>query len=126
MTAETPLLHPLVPPGEFDLEVLLGYEPPTRWRPEEGEKVIGELVRVVEQTSFGRSAPTLYLLVDDEHYITVRASGVVLRGALDELKPRPGEKVAIKFEGMQTSAAGHQYRLHRFAVQRAGRWQVAQ
>jgi hypothetical protein len=125
MTTTAPQLHPLVPPGPFDLEALLEFEPPTRWRPEPGEKVIGELVRTAEKTSFGRAAPTLYLLVDDR-YVTVRASGVVLRGALDELRPNPGEPVAIKFEGMRTSAAGHQYALYRLAVKRAGSWKVAQ
>jgi len=119
-----PRLHPLIPPGPFDLAMLLEYEPPTRWRPEPEEKVVGELVRIAEKTSFGRAAPTLYLLVD-ERYVTVRASGVVLRGALDELKPKTGDRVAVKFEGMRTSAAGHQYALHRMAVKRAGRWVVA-
>ena len=132
MTTEAPFLHPLVPPGEFDLDVLLGYEPPTRWRPEPEEKMVGELVRVADKVSFGRSAPTLYLLVlPDEHddpsarYMTVRASGVVLRGALEELKPKTGETVALKYEGMRTSANGHQYALYRMAVRRDGRWQVA-
>lgn len=120
-----PQLHPLVPPEPFDLQALLAHEPPTRWRPEPGEKVIGELVRVAEKTSWGRAAPTLYLLVGDERYVTVRASGVVLRGALDELKPHTGELLAVKFEGFRESAAGHRYALHRMAVKRAGRWVVA-
>jgi len=126
MTDEVSQLHPLVPPEPFDLAALLEHEPPTRWRPEEGEKVVGELVRTAEKTSFGRSAPTLYLLVDDGRYVTVRASGVVLRGALEELKPKPGELLALKFEGFRESAAGHRYALHRMAVRRHGKWVLAQ
>jgi hypothetical protein len=132
MTTEMPHLHPLIPPGPFDLATLLEFEPPTRWRPEPEEKVLGELVRIAEKTSFGRAAPTLYLLVPPDErddpsarYLTVRASGVVLRGALDELKPRDGERLAVKFEGMRTSAAGHQYAMYRMAVHRAGRWVMA-
>ena len=120
-----PQLHPLIPPGPFDLVTLLTHEPPVRWRPEPGERVTGELVRLVEKTSFGQSAPTLYLLVDDGRYVTVRASGVLLRNAVAELKPKPGEEVAVKFEGMRASAAGRTYALNRMAVRRAGRWAVS-
>jgi hypothetical protein len=119
-------LHPLVPPGPFDLAALLEHDPPTRWRPEPGEKVVGELVRIAEKTSWGRSAPTLYMLVQPGRYVTVRASGVVLRGALEELRLHPGDPVAIKFEGMRESANGHMYALYRMAVKRAGSWKVAQ
>lgn len=125
--SEAPIqLHPNLPPGEFDLAALLEYDPPTRWHPEEGEKLIGELTRVVEKVSFGHPAPTLYVLVEGDRYMTVRASGVVLRGAIGELKPAIGEQVAFKFEGMRESVAGHQYALYRMAVKRPGGWVVAQ
>jgi hypothetical protein len=126
-----PQLHPLIPAGPFDLVTLLAHEPPVRWRPEPGERVTGELVRLVDKTSFGQSAPTLYLLVEGPddgpvRYITVRASGVVLRNMTKELKPRTGEQVALKFEGLRASAAGHTYALYRMAVRRGGSWVVAQ
>lgn len=127
-----PMLHPHIPAGEFDLPTLLAYEPPTRWRPEPGEKVQGELVKIEERRSFGRSAPTLFILVPpatgdphDERYVTVRASGVVLRGGLDELRPEPGEQVALKYEGMRKTADGQrEYAYHRLGVRRGGRWAV--
>lgn len=119
-------LHPLVPAGEFDLAALLEHEPPTRWRPDPGEKVIGTLDRIADKVSFGRAAPTLYLLADEGDYLTVRASGIVLRGAVEELRPTPGEKLAIKFEGMRESANGHNYALYRMAVKRATGWVAAQ
>lgn len=125
MTASTQL-HPLIQPGEFDLDTLLQYDPPTRWRPEPQEKLVGELARIAEKVSFGQPAPTLYVLVEDGQYLTVRASGVVLRGALEELKPTVGERVAFKFEGFRESAEGRRYALWRFAVKRAGSWKVAQ
>lgn len=96
-----------------------------RWRPASGDRVTGELVRIADKTSFGNAAPTLYLLVDDGRYVTVRASGVVLRGALETAKPKPGEQIAIKFEGMKTSAAGRDYAMYRFAVRRDASWWVA-
>ena len=128
-----PQLHPHIPAGRFDLSELLSYEPPTRWRPETGDKVIGRLVKQEERRSFGRSAPTLFILVppvtEDEHqdrYVTVRASGVVLRGGLDQLKPQPHEDIALKYEGMRKTADGtREYAYYRMAVKRGGRWVVA-
>jgi hypothetical protein len=134
MTTELVQLHPLIPPGEFDLDELLKFEPPTRWHPEPGERVDGVLAKEDERTTFGKSAPTLFLLVPpnfedihDHRYVVVRASGVVLRGAVDQLRPRPGERVALKYEGKRPTADGsREYAYHRMAVQRDGRWVVAQ
>lgn len=125
MNVEDIALHPRVPPGEFDLTALLEHDPPTRWHPQPGEKLIGELVRLVDKTAFGTTAPTLYVLTEDDHYRTVRASGVVLRGAIEDLKPAAGERVAVKFEGFRESAEGRRYALYRFAVKRSGGWVVA-
>jgi len=134
MTTTMPQLHPHIPAGSFDLAALLEYEPPTRWRPEVGDKVIGQLVKLEDRVSFGRSAPTLFVLVPpvpdsphDELYITVRASGVVLRGGLEALDPRPGEDIALKYEGMRLTADGaREYAYYRVAVRRGGRWVIAQ
>ena len=128
-----PLLHPHIPAGEFDLNELLEFEPPTRWHPEEGEKVQGQLVKLEERTTWGRSAPTLFILVppnlEDIHehkYVVVRASGVVLRGALEDLDPLPGETVAIKYEGKKPTSDGtREYAMYRFAVRRDRQWLVA-
>jgi hypothetical protein len=128
-----PQLHPNIPAGRFELVELLAYEPPCRWRPEVGEKIIGQLVKQVDRRSFGREAPTLFVLVPpgtgDEHddrYVVVRASGVVLRGALDQLKPQPWEWVAFKYEGLRPTADGtREYAYYRMGVKRDGRWVVA-
>lgn len=128
-----PLLHPHVPAGRFDLDELLGFEPPTRWHPEPGDRVQGTLVKADERTSFGKSAPTLFVLVppnaEDVHehrYVVVRASGVVLKGAVEELRPAAGEQVAFKYEGKRKTADGsREYAYHRMAVRRGGTWAVA-
>lgn len=134
MQTSLPRLHPNIPAGRFDLAELLSYEPPTRWRPEPGDRVQGQLVKIEDRRSFGRSAPTLFVLVPpttgDEHddrYMVIRASGVVLRSAIDQLRPLPDEEVAVRYEGMRTTADGTRtYAYHRMAVRRNGRWMVAQ
>src|SRR5690606_33535315 len=125
-----PLLHPYVPAGRFELSELLEYEPPVRWRPEEGEQIQGTLIKIEERSAFGRSAPTMFILIPpedvDEHehrYVTVRASGIVLKGAVHEREPGPGEEIAVKYEGQKTTTDGsREYAMHRLAVKRRGRW----
>lgn len=115
-----PQLHPLVPPGEFDLGALLEHEPPSRWSPEPGEGVEGELVKIVETKAFGSSAPVLFLLLDDGRLVTVRCGGVVLRGQLEEHRPAPGDRVAVKFLGMRTSASSRrEYANYAFGIRRS-------
>lgn len=128
-----PLLHPNIPAGRFDLGELLEFEPPARWHPEPGERLQGHLVKIEERRSFGRTAPTMWVLVPpsafdvhDHLYATVRASGVVLRGAVEELRPQAGEEIALKFEGFRkTSDGAREYAYHMMAVRRGGRWRVA-
>lgn len=128
-----PLLHPRVPAGRFELSELLAYEPPTMWRPEPGERVQGHLVKQEQRTAFGRSAPTLFVLVPprtenphEDRYVVIRASGVVLRGALDAIRPQPGEEIALQYEGVKSTADGvREYAAYRMAVRRGGRWAVA-
>jgi hypothetical protein len=115
-----PQLHPLIPAGEFDLAQLLQHEPPTRWAPEPGDVVQGTVVKVETVKAFGQSAPVLFLLLEDERYLTIRCGGVVLRRNLDEHKPAPGDLVALRFDGMRTSqSSGREYAAYRFAIRKA-------
>jgi hypothetical protein len=128
-----PLLHPNIPAGRFDLSELLEFEPPSRWHPEPGEKVQGHLVKIDERKCFGRTAPTMFVLVPPEEYdernhryVVVRASGVVLRGAVEQLRPVPGDRIAFKFEGFRKTADGsREYAYFQMAVRRDGRWVAA-
>lgn len=133
MGSRMPLLHPHVPAGRFDLDELLEFEPPARWHPEPGDRVEGELVKADERTAFGKAAPTLFVLVppnfDDVHehrYVVVRAAGVILRNAVEQLRPQPGERVALKYEGKRkTSDGSREYAYYQMAVRRDERWVVA-
>lgn len=127
-----PLLHPSIPEGSFDLPRLLEYEPPEHWRPEPGDKVLGTLVKIADRSRFKVIAPTMWILVPpkayDEYthrYVVVRAAGVVLKNAVEQYRPQPGEKVAVKFVEMRTGiGSGREYRFYQFGVFRGGRWLV--
>jgi hypothetical protein len=121
-----PMLHPLVPAGAFDLKALLEHDPPTRWHPEEGDRLSGEVVKVEDKPAFGTTAPVLFVL-DEGQYRTLRCGGVVLRGCLKTLNPQPGERVLVKYEGKRKTVDGtREYALYRMAVQRDGKWVVGQ
>lgn len=115
-----PQLHPLVPPGEFDLQTLLEHDPPTRWSPEPGEGIEGDVVKIVETKAFGSTAPVLFVLLDDGQLLTIRCGGVVLKGHLQERKPAPGDRVAIRFNGMRTSQSSRrEYADYSFGIRRS-------
>lgn len=115
-----PQLHPLVPAGEFDLQALLEHDPPTRWSPEPGEGIEGDVVKIVETKAFGTTAPVLFILIDDGQLITVRCGGVVLKGRLQDTKPAPGDRVAIRFNGMRTSQSSRrEYADYSFGIRRS-------
>jgi hypothetical protein len=125
-----PLLHPSIPAGTFDLPRLLAYEPPVRWRPEPGEVVDGTLVKITKVTSFRVAADHLFILVPpkayDEFghlYSVVRASGIVLKNAVERLRPEPGERIAVKFHGWFPTVDGkREYQKHEMLVRRNGVW----
>jgi hypothetical protein len=125
MTDAMPMLHPLVAPGAFDLGALLEHDPPQRWHPEEGDRLVGEVVKVEDKPAFGTTAPVLFVMVEDS-YRTLRCGGVVLRGALQALKLKPGEQVLVKYEGKKKTVDGtREYAMYRMAVRRDDRWVVA-
>ena len=115
-----PQLHPKVAAGDFDLHALLEHEPPTRWTPEPGEGVEGDVVKIVDQKAFGQSAPTLFLLLDDDRYLTIRCAGVVMRRHFEENRPAPGDRVAVRFDGMRTSqSTQREYASYSFGIRRS-------
>lgn len=115
-----PQLHPLVPPGDFDLMALLAHEPPTRWSPEPGDGIEGEVVKLTESKAFGTTAQVLFLLLDDGQLLTIRCGGVVLKGQLREHQPAPGDRVALRFNGMRTSQSSRrEYADYSFGIRRA-------
>lgn len=116
-----PQLHPLVPAGDFNLPDLLEHEPPTRWMPEPGEGVEGEVVQLRDVKAFGQTSPVLFLITEDERYLTVRCGGVVLRGFVDQYKPSAGDRVAIVYDGLRESASGREYRSYRSLIRKTGR-----
>jgi hypothetical protein len=118
-----PMLHPLVETTEFDLNALLEHDPPTRWRPEVGERVQGTVAQVADKNSYGKTAKAIFILLDDARYVVVRCGGVVLKGAYDTLHPASGDEIALKYEGMKPTIDGlREYSLTRMAVRRDGRW----
>jgi hypothetical protein len=123
---DMPQLHPLVPPGEFDLQALLEHEPPTRWSPDPGDGVEGVVVKVVDVKAFGQTAPTMFLLLDDSRYLTIRCGGVVLKRQVEETRPAPGDRVAVRFLGMRVSeSSGREYANYMFGIRRQALGDIA-
>lgn len=113
------MLHPLVETTEFDLNALLEHDPPVRWRPEVGERIQGSVAQIADKNAYGASAKTIFILTDDERYVVVRCGGVVLKGSFAQLRPRAGDAIALKYEGMKPTVDGQrEYSMTRMAIRR--------
>jgi len=90
------------------------------WRPDQdGAKnpIVGTFLRM-EQATTSYGACWLMILDVDGDEIAVWLLHTVLKNELARAKPKPGEKVAIKYLGKKTSEGGTKYAAYRVAVDR--------
>ena len=88
------------------------------WKPQEegpGSEIAGRVVAVDEVEGNWGKKPVL-TLETPEGERTVWASHSVLRSKLEEQPPAPGARILIRYEGTNTSAAGHEYHVYELAV----------
>src|SRR5205085_256955 len=90
------------------------------WKPEPGEKLVGEIVSISEREGgFGRY-PIVTLRSDDGAEIAVHAFRTVLASKLAEVRPKVGERLGVKYEG-EVAGAERRYHSYKVAVDRAER-----
>jgi hypothetical protein len=96
-------------------------EYPPSWRPEPGDVLIGTVVRVTEgETRYG-TCSIAWIERADGSRASAWLTTKVLRDEWSDADPKPGEHVAIRYEGTRTTAdGGTTYKVHRVAVDRPG------
>jgi hypothetical protein len=86
---------------------------------EERPLLVGEFLRLDEgHTSYG-PAKIAVLRTKDEREVGVWLLHTALKSAFARLRPKPGELVAIRYEGKRESAAGQTYDSYRVEIDRA-------
>jgi hypothetical protein len=90
------------------------------WIPENpGDRIVGVLLRYDEGPS-AYGPQKIAVLDTDEGPLAVWLFAAALKQKFGQLGPRPGERIAIKFEGERKSAStGFRYKSFRVAVDRA-------
>jgi hypothetical protein len=103
------------PPEDLDERLDAEFAP--AWRPEAGEKLVGQIVVISERTGgFGRY-PIVTLRQDDGSDLAIHAFHSVLSSRLAEVQPKPGERLGVKYEG-KVEGAKQPYHSYKVAIDR--------
>ena len=85
---------------------------PPRWDPAPGKILVGLIIRYeTAQPSYG---PCEVVIIENEEgggLVTVWLSRIVLKNLFSEHRPRPGERIGLKYLGVDEHKNYHKYRL---------------
>lgn len=95
---------------------------PERWDPNPGDLIVGQLVRYDGpiETQYGPGHVAVILDEDSGQERSVWLLETVLVNEFANLAPDPGERVAVKYMGMQEARGGSEYKSYVVRVQREG------
>jgi hypothetical protein len=97
--------------------------PPPLWDPDEGEQLLGTLVRYETRFSQKMNGDVRVAVVEDidsDDTWSVFLSRSVLKNEFDKQSPRPGDTVGIKYHGRKTARnGGMEYHHYSLRVARA-------
>lgn len=94
-----------------------------RWKPEqEGDAIAGEIVRIRTVTfDDGARVPSLTIRTDNGDEVDVLAGQAQLRAKLADLAPERGDRIAIKFTGVEPRGGGKTLKLFDVGCKKAER-----
>lgn len=91
------------------------------WRPEPGDKVIGEIIALSEREGDYGPYPIVTIRDDNGGEHALHCFHGVLASEIAKLRPRVGERIGVKYVGQQPRASGdgkyHSYRVVRDEAQ---------
>jgi hypothetical protein len=86
-------------------------EYPEAWIPKEGETLVGTVVEYGTGQSIFGPVRTAIIEKDDGERLSVWLSSTVLLSEFDRAKPRPGERVGLKYGGKHPTKGYKRFRL---------------
>ena len=102
-----------------DLSDQLDREFAPAWRPEPGDKLIGEVVEIGQRSGEWGAYPIVTVRQDDGQELALHAFHTVAANELAKARPQIGERIAIKYAGQRAGADGRtKYHAYRVAVER--------
>jgi hypothetical protein len=91
------------------------------WRPEAGDKLVGEVVELGQREGAFGTYPIVTVRRDDGTEAALHAFHTVAANELAKAAPQVGERIAIKYVGQKETESGQAYHAYRVATDRAGR-----
>jgi hypothetical protein len=91
------------------------------WRPNPGDKLVGEVVELSQREGLYGVYPIITVREDDGTERAVHAFHAVAAAELAKVRPQVGERIAIKYVGQEPTADGRSgsfYHRYRVAVDR--------
>jgi hypothetical protein len=104
--------------GNQDVNAQVDREFADAWRPEPGDKLIGEVVELGQRDGAYGVYPIVTVRQDDGVELAFHAFHTVAQSKLAEARPQVGERVAIKYLGLN-KRGDRPYHDYRAAVDRA-------
>jgi hypothetical protein len=91
------------------------------WRPDPGDKLVGEIVELGARAGYDDELyPIVTIRQDNGVELAAHCFHTVLRNELAKLKPQVGQRIAVKYEGEVATANGRsRYHSYRVATDRA-------
>jgi hypothetical protein len=85
---------------------------PEAWRPEPGDILVGRIDAYdVGHTNYGPVRTVLLTQEDTGERVSVWLSSTVLLNLFEQHKPKPGERIGLKYLGKDETKGYHRYRL---------------
>jgi hypothetical protein len=89
------------------------------WRPEPGDKLVGEVVELSQRDGSFGVYPIITIRRDDGTELALHAFHSVAQNELARARPQVGETIAVKYVGKKTGADGRSsYHAYKVAVDR--------
>src|SRR5206468_3062798 len=85
------------------------------WKPEPGDKLIGEVADLDERESEYGSYPIVTVLTDEGEELAFHAFRTVAKNELAKVRPQIGDRIGIAYHGKPD---GKDYELYRIIVER--------
>lgn len=109
-----------------DIESRLDVEFAPAWRPDPGDKLSGEVVGIGERAGEYGSYPIVTLRRDDGEELALHAFHSVLASELAALRPKLGDRLAVRYDGKKQTRTGtgsyHGYKVVKDGDEQAVDW----
>jgi hypothetical protein len=95
----------------MDLQQRLDHYPEA-WRPDPGDKVVGEIIELdMLESKFGGSYPLVVIETEDNRQVALHGFHTVFKSELARQCPKVGDRIGVAYHGRDEKAGYERYRV---------------